>query len=105
MRVTDPGDSFLTPKQIIEKDVFHKKVKKMEEKGKTPPKAKPILLGISKVALNTDSFLSAASFQQTSKVLIGASLEGKVDPLKGLKENVIVGKMIPAGTGFKEKEK
>ena len=104
MRVTDPGDSFLTPKQIIEKDVFRKKVEEMEEKGKTPPKAKPILLGISKVALNTDSFLSAASFQQTSKVLIEASLEGKVDPLKGLKENVIIGKLIPAGTGFDKKE-
>ncbi len=104
MRVTDPGDSFFTPKQIIEKDVYRKKVKEMEDKGKTPPKAKSILLGISKVALNTDSFLSAASFQQTSKVLIEASLEGKVDPLKGLKENVIIGKLIPAGTGFKEKE-
>ena len=104
MRVTDPGGSFLTPKQIIEKDVFKKKVEEMEEKGKTPPKAKPILLGISKVALNTDSFLSAASFQQTSKVLIEASLEGKVDPLKGLKENVIIGKLIPAGTGFGKRE-
>lgn len=104
MRITDTGDSFLTPKQIIERDVFHQKVKEMKKDGKTPPKAKPILLGISKVALNTDSFLSAASFQQTSKILIEASLEGKVDPLKGLKENVIVGKMIPAGTGFKEKE-
>ncbi len=104
MRVTDPGDSFLTPNQIIEKDIFRKKRDELEEKGKTPPKAKPVLLGISKVALNTDSFLSAASFQQTSKVLIEASLEGKVDPLKGLKENVIIGKLIPAGTGFGQKE-
>jgi DNA-directed RNA polymerase subunit beta' len=104
MRVTDPGDSFLTPKQIIERDFFVRKRKEMEEAGKTPPKAKSILLGISKVALNTDSFLSAASFQQTSKILIEASLEGKVDPLRGLKENVIIGKLIPAGTGFKEKK-
>ncbi len=102
MRVTDPGESFLTPKQIIEKEFFIRKKKEMEEKGKTPPKAKPVLLGISKVALNTDSFLSAASFQQTSKILIEASLEGKVDPLRGLKENVIIGKLIPAGTGFKK---
>ncbi|MGM0438967.1 MAG: DNA-directed RNA polymerase subunit beta' [Patescibacteria group bacterium] len=104
MRVTDPGDSFLTPKQIIERDVFKQKEEKMDEKGKAAPKAEPILLGISKVALNTDSFLSAASFQQTSKVLIEASLEGKIDPLKGLKENVIIGKLIPAGTGFSEKD-
>ncbi len=102
MKITDPGDSFLTPKQIIEREVFEKKREKMENDGKQPPKAEPILLGISKVALNTDSFLSAASFQQTSKVLIEASLEGKVDPLKGLKENVIIGKLIPAGTGLEE---
>jgi DNA-directed RNA polymerase subunit beta' len=104
MIVTDPGDSFLTPKQIIEKEFFVKKKKEMEDDGKTPPKAKPVLLGISKVALNTDSFLSAASFQQTSKILIEASLEGKVDPLRGLKENVIIGKLIPAGTGFKKND-
>ncbi len=104
MQVTDPGDSFFTPKQIIERDVFEKKREKLEEKGKEPPKAASMLLGISKVALNTDSFLSAASFQQTSKILIEASLEGKSDPLKGLKENVIIGKLIPAGTGIKERE-
>ncbi len=104
VRITDPGDSFLTPKQIMEVDVFERKRREMEEKGEIPPKAKPVLLGISKVALNTDSFLSAASFQQTSKILIEASLEGKEDPLRGLKENVIIGKLIPAGTGFREKK-
>lgn len=62
----------------------------------------PILLGISRVALTTESFLSAASFQETSRVLIKASLAGKEDKLKGLKENVIIGKLIPAGTGFRK---
>ena len=65
-------------------------------------KAKTLLLGISKVALTTDSFLSAASFQETSRVLIKATIEGKEDKLRGLKENVIIGKLIPAGTGFKK---
>ena len=64
----------------------------------------PVLLGISKVALTTDSFLSAASFQETSRVLIRAALEGSEDQLKGLKENVIIGKLIPAGTGFRKKK-
>ena len=68
-------------------------------------KVVPVLLGISRVALTTDSFLSAASFQETSRVLIKAALEGKEDRLKGLKENVIIGKLIPAGTGFRKKEK
>ena len=65
-------------------------------------KAVVVLLGISRVALTTDSFLSAASFQETSRVLIRAAMEGKEDRLRGLKENVIIGKLIPAGTGFKK---
>jgi DNA-directed RNA polymerase subunit beta' len=69
--------------------------------GKEPAKAKPELLGITKAALNTDSFLSASSFQHTIKVLAGAAIEGKTDALSGLKENVIIGKLIPAGTGFR----
>ena len=69
--------------------------------GKEPAKAKPILLGITKAALDTDSFLSASSFQHTIKVLARAALEGKQDDLTGLKENVIIGKLIPAGTGFR----
>ena len=67
-------------------------------------KFKTVLLGISRVSLTTDSFLSAASFQETSRVLIKAALEGKEDSLKGLKENVIIGKIIPVGTGFKSKK-
>ncbi len=100
--IIDQGNSSFVPKEIIEKSHFLKVKKIEEEKGGTPPTAEDTLLGISRVALTADSFLSAASFQQTSKVLIDASLEGKVDELKGLKENVIIGKLIPSGTGFKE---
>ena len=68
--------------------------------GGEPASGVPVLLGITKAALSTDSFLSASSFQHTIKVLAGAAIEGKVDPLHGLKENVIIGKLIPAGTGY-----
>ena len=72
------------------------------EEGGQPASAIPVLLGVTKAALNTDSFLSAASFQHTIKVLAGAAIEGKRDELRGLKENVIIGKLIPAGTGYWE---
>jgi DNA-directed RNA polymerase subunit beta' len=78
---------------------------KVVSDGGQPATAKPILLGVTKAALNTDSFLSASSFQHTIKVLAGAAIEGKRDELKGLKENVIIGKLIPAGTGFWESRK
>ncbi len=103
--IADPGDSSFTPKEIIERERFIMTKNEIEKKGGKPPKAEDVLLGISKVALTTDSFLSAASFQQTSKVLIDASLEGKEDVLRGLKENVIIGKLIPSGTGFIDKIK
>ena len=77
----------------------------MKKQKKKIPEGQQILLGISDVALSSDSFLSAASFQQTSRVLIEAAIEGKEDKLKGLKENVIIGKLIPAGTGFKYVQK
>ncbi len=80
-------------------DIFYSKLRKEKKKEIV---FQPILLGISKVALTADSFLSAASFQETSRVLIKAAIEGKEDHLKGLKENVIIGKLIPAGTGFKK---
>ncbi len=102
--IVDPGDSSFTYKQTVERERFLEEKKELEKKGKKPPKEEDILLGISRVALTTDSFLSAASFQQTSKVLIDAALEGKEDRLRGLKENVIIGKLIPSGSGFKEKE-
>ncbi len=103
--IADPGDSSLTPKEIIERERFIVTKNEIEKKGGKPPKEEDVLLGISKIALTTDSFLSAASFQQTSKVLIDASLEGKEDVLRGLKENVIIGKLIPSGTGFIDKIK
>lgn len=101
--VVDPGDSSFTPKEMIEREHYLAVKKEIEKKKGKAPTVEDILLGISKVALTTDSFLSAASFQQTSKVLIDACLEGKEDKLRGLKENVIIGKLIPSGTGFKEK--
>lgn len=71
-----------------------------ERDGKKPARGRELLLGISKVALSTQSFLSAASFQETSRVLVNAAITGKVDYLEGLKENVIIGRLIPAGTGY-----
>ena len=73
----------------------------LEKEGKTPAEGKQVMLGITKASLATNSFLSAASFQETTKVLTEAAIKGKVDPLIGLKENVIIGKLIPAGTGMK----
>ncbi len=102
--VVDPGDSSFVPKEMIEREQYLSTKREIEKKKGRPPKVEDILLGISKVALTTDSFLSAASFQQTSKVLIDACMEGKIDNLRGLKENVIMGKLIPSGTGFKEKK-
>ena len=79
---------------------FEKENQKLIEEGKKPAEGKQILLGITKASLATDSFLSAASFQETTKVLTDAAIKGKVDDLIGVKENVIIGKLIPAGTGF-----
>jgi len=102
LRIKDPGDSYFTSGEIVEKATFFEENLKLKrEKGK-PAKATQIFLGISKVALTTDSFLSAASFQETSRVLIQAAIEGKEDKLRGLKENVIIGKLIPSGTGFRK---
>jgi len=101
VRVIDPGDSELLPEQIIDKFEFQKVVRKMQEEGKKPPTAEEMILGITRAALMSDSFISAASFQETTKVLTRAALRGQVDRLEGLKENVILGHMIPAGTGFR----
>ena len=102
VRIKDPGDSLFLVGEIIEKDSVLEENAELIRKGKKPATIQPILLGISKVALTTDSFLSAASFQETSRVLIRAAIEGKVDKLRGLKENVMIGKLIPAGTGFRK---
>jgi len=100
VRVKDPGDSYFLPGQIIEKETYFRENKRLKKEKKKPIKAVQVILRISKVALTTDSFLSAASFQETSRVLVKAALAGKEDRLVGLKENVIIGKLIPAGTGF-----
>jgi DNA-directed RNA polymerase subunit beta' len=100
IRIKDEGDSAWIKGEVVEKAIFNEEVERLKADKKTPPIGGQILLGISEVALNSESFLSAASFQQTSRVLIKACLEGKEDKLRGLKENVIIGKLIPVGTGF-----
>ncbi|MGH2638487.1 MAG: DNA-directed RNA polymerase subunit beta', partial [Rhabdochlamydiaceae bacterium] len=103
VRVKEEGNSGWVPGEVVEWTVFQDEVEAAKKAKKTPPTGTQVLMGISEVALTSDSFLSAASFQQTSRVLIKAALEGKEDKLKGLKENVIIGKLIPVGTGFNKK--
>ncbi len=100
VQITKSGDSDLLPDELVDQLELLKINEALIEEGKEPSAGTPVLLGITKAALNTESYLSAASFQHTIKVLAGAAIEGKVDPLHGLKENVIIGKLIPAGTGF-----
>ncbi|MDD6483429.1 MAG: DNA-directed RNA polymerase subunit beta' [Clostridiales bacterium] len=102
VRVEDAGDTDLLTGSIVDKFEFEEANKRIEQKGdgSEPATSAPVLLGITKASLATDSFLSAASFQETTKVLTDAAIKGKVDPLLGLKENVIIGKLIPAGTGM-----
>jgi len=84
----------------VDKQIFEQENAKVTGQGGTPATAEPLLLGITKASLSTESFISAASFQETTKVLTEASIAGKVDYLRGLKENVIMGRLIPAGTGL-----
>jgi DNA-directed RNA polymerase subunit beta' len=102
VQVLRSGDTELLPGDLVDRLVFANLNGQVSGEGGQPASAKPVLLGVTKAALNTDSFLSASSFQHTIKVLAGAAIEGKQDELKGLKENVIIGKLIPAGTGFWE---
>ena len=101
IRVEESGDAEVLPGTLMDALDFEETVLALEAEGKTPPTGTQIMLGITKAALATDSFLSAASFQETTKVLTEAAIKGKVDHLVGLKENVIIGKLIPAGTGMK----
>ncbi len=101
VRIETPGDSEYLPGMTADTLEFNETCEKLLEAGQEPPTATQILLGITKSSLATNSFLSAASFQETTKVLTEAAINGKVDPLIGLKENVIIGKLIPAGTGMK----
>ena len=99
VKVEDPGETDLLPGGLIDVFVFEEKNAMAVAAGKKPAKARPVLLGITKASLVTESFLSAASFQETTRVLTEAALKGKVDSLLGLKENVIIGKLVPTGTG------
>ena len=99
VEITVPGDTTFLVGEQVDKDVFESENAKVIAAGETPAQADPVLLGITKASLQTKSFISAASFQETTRVLTEAAVEGKVDHLSGLKENVIVGRLIPAGTG------
>ncbi|CUH97841.1 DNA-directed RNA polymerase subunit beta' [Propionispora sp. 2/2-37] len=100
VKVEESGDTELLPGEYIDINTFEDENTKAIEAGGEPAVARPILLGITKASLATDSFLSAASFQETTRVLTEAAIKGKIDPLLGLKENVIIGKLVPAGTGM-----
>ena len=97
LRVDQPGDTELLPGELVDRFEFEDKNRHVLAEGGEPATAQPVLLGVTKASLNTESFLAAASFQETTKVLTEAALSGKVDKLLGLKENVIIGKLIPAG--------
>ncbi|MCI8744261.1 MAG: DNA-directed RNA polymerase subunit beta' [Lachnospiraceae bacterium] len=101
IRVEDNGDTDFLPGTLVDVLEFDEMNEKLEEEGKRPAEGKQVMLGITKASLATNSFLSAASFQETTKVLTEAAIKGRVDPLIGLKENVLIGKLIPAGTGMK----
>ena len=100
IRIEESGDTTMLPGEDVDVAEFEEQNAEMLETGREPAEGRPILLGITKASLATDSFLSAASFQETTRVLTDAAIKGKVDPLLGLKENVIIGKLIPAGTGM-----
>jgi len=101
-RIVDPGDSVFLVNEEVDKEELYEEIQRIKEEGGKLPKAEPILVGITKASLSTRSWISAASFQETAKVLTDAACEGKVDELYGLKENVIIGNLIPAGTGVDE---
>ena len=99
VEITDPGESLFLKEEQVDKLEFDEVNERLENEGRRPAKAQPVLLGITKASLQTRSFISAASFQETTRVLTDAAVNGKIDALEGLKENVIVGRLIPAGTG------
>ena len=100
VKVLDPGDTDFIIEEQIDRTKFEETNRAVIEDGGKPATAEPLILGITKASLSTESFISAASFQETTKVLTEAAIQGKEDYLQGLKENVIMGKIIPAGTGF-----
>ena len=98
--IIEAGDAELLPGSMAERGAFETENRRVVAEGGEPAAGRPVLMGITKASLATDSWLSAASFQETTRVLTQAAMEGKSDPLVGLKENVIIGKLIPAGTGL-----
>ncbi len=100
VKIVDAGDTTLLPGELVEMQTFEKENSEVQEKGGEPATCEYMLLGITKASLNTESFISAASFQETTRILTEAAVDGKKDLLRGLKENVIIGRLIPAGTGF-----
>ena len=100
IKIEDSGDTEMLPGTLIDYYDFEEANEKVREEGRVEAEGRPTLLGITKASLATDSFLSAASFQETTRVLTDAAIKGKIDPLLGLKENVIIGKLIPTGTGM-----
>ena len=102
IQITDPGDSSFMLGEQVEWWVFEEENEKIINAGAKPAVAEPLLLGVTKASLSTDSFISAASFQETTKVLTNAAMGGRVDRLLGLKENVIMGRLVPAGTGLEK---
>ncbi|MCR4330280.1 MAG: DNA-directed RNA polymerase subunit beta' [Patescibacteria group bacterium] len=104
VKIKDAGASKFVPGEIVESSELSIENERLDKEGKEPAKAKQLVLGITEVSLTTKSFLSAASFQHTSRVLINVAIKGTIDHLRGLKENVIIGRLIPAGTGFGKKE-
>ncbi len=100
VKVEDIGDTEFLPEEVLDKFKFRAENQRVIEAGGRPAQGKAMLLGITKASLSTDSFISAASFQETTRVLTEAAINGKVDYLRGLKENVIMGRLVPAGTGM-----
>jgi len=102
VKIEEIGDSEFLPEEVVDKFKFREENQRVIEAGGRPADGKAVLLGITKASLTTDSFISAASFQETTRVLTEAAITGSVDDLVGLKENVIMGRLIPAGTGMAE---
>jgi DNA-directed RNA polymerase subunit beta' len=102
VKVEESGETELLPGSLVDIFAFEEENERAIAEGLEPATASRVLMGITKASLATDSFLSAASFQETTRVLTDAAIKGKVDPLIGLKENVIIGKLVPAGTGVKK---
>jgi DNA-directed RNA polymerase subunit beta' len=100
VKVDEPGDTEMLPDDLVDRFVYADANARVLAEGGEPATAQTVLLGVTKASLNTDSFLAAASFQETTRVLTGAAVEAQTDHLVGLKENVIIGKQIPAGSGF-----